>query len=313
MDPEELKKIRIELAPLRAARVPLEAVRWTHGRRDGPVGLVTGPLSHARADFSRGLKKTAHFVRVEYFLARLDEPSAVAAAIRRAKDAPEVLLIAVCRGGGDEQGLAVFSHPEVVRAVAEAACIKPVVTGIGHTTDHCLADDFASVAAPLPYAAGEAIHQARQAGWRRLRAERASASYSPAPFRRRADQDRGIGITLLVVGVLGTLLAIGSCPTGKHEQGSTNPSLTPAKQTSPSTKQAPAKKKRSDPPPQKPLVGSTPLPQERLAPQQPQPAKNSATAVQPDRSTAEAPGSPESVNEGPRIPRPDNTPLPNPD
>ena len=265
MDPEELKSILIELAPLRAARVPLEAVPWTHGRRDGPVGLVTGPGSRARADFSSGLKKTAHFVRVEYFLTRLDDPNAVAAAIRRAKDAPDVLVIAVCRGGGDEHHLSVFSHPDVVRAVAEAATIKPVVTGIGHTEDHCLADDFASVAAALPYAAGEVIHQARQAAWRRQKPERASATHSPAPFRWSSARQRRIVVTLAVAGVLGTLLAVASCPTDRRGSATSSQSVAPAKQHSAPTKQAPAKTKRSDPSPQKHSVGPTRPPEEQPA------------------------------------------------
>ena len=247
MNSAEPKNILSELEPLRAARVPLEAVRWTHGRRDGPIGLVTGPLSRARADFSSGLKKTAHFVRVEYFLARLDDPSAVAAAIRRAKDAPEVLVIAVCRGGGDEQGLSVFSHPDVVRAVAEAASIKPVVTGIGHTEDHCLADDYASVKAALPYAAGEVIHQARQAAWRRVRQAPASTTNSPTPFRRPAARQRRIPSKWLIAGVLGILLAIASCPIDRRVPATTERALTPPKRSSAPPKLTPTKKKPSEP------------------------------------------------------------------
>jgi len=201
-----------ELEPFRAARVHLDAARWNHGRRDGPIALVTGPGSHARVDFTRGLKKTAAFVRVEHFLARLDDPTAVAAEIRRARDAPDILLIAVCRGGGDERDLSVFSHPEVVRAVAEAATIKPVVTGIGHTRDHCLADDYASVAAELPYAAGEIIHQARQSAWRRrqpaLPSTSASRTYRGLPTFRRPSAP----IRPIFAGAVLILLAIAYCP-----------------------------------------------------------------------------------------------------
>lgn len=313
MDPEELRNILIELAPLRAARVPLEAVRWTHGRKDGPVGLVTGPLSRARADFSSGLKMSARFVRVEYFLARLDDPSAVAAAIRLAKDAHEVLVIAVCRGGGDEHDLSVFSHPDVVRAVAEAASIKPVVTGIGHTEDHCLADDFASVAAALPYAAGEAVHQARQAAWRRLQTARASATYSPAPLRRRSARQLGITVKLMVATVLGILLAVASCPADRRGSATTSQSVTPEKQRSAPTKQVPTKKKRSDPSPQKPSVGPTRSPDEQPAPPQQQPAQSPTNGRgspgSPPVGTSSSPGS---IQEGTEMMPAANTPQPNP-
>jgi hypothetical protein len=294
MDSEELKNILNELAPLRAARLPLEAVRWTHGRRDGPIGLVTGPLSRARADFSSGLKKAAHFVRVEYFLARLDDPSAVADAIRRAKDAPEVLVIAVCRGGGDANDLSVFSHPDVVRAVAEAASIKPVVTGIGHTEDHCLADEYASVAAALPYAAGEVIHQARQAAWRRLQEERASATYSPPPIRRRTAPQRGIWAKLLVAGVLGILLAIASCPKGLRGPATTERNLSPPKRSSVPPKATPATRKPSEPSPQKASVGPARPSEERAASRPRQTGQDSARS-------GEAPSSaPPAVRSGPR-------------
>lgn len=272
MNSGERNKIVDELAPLRAARVPLEAVRWTHGRKDGPIALVTGPGSRARADFSSGLKQTARYVRVEYFLARLDDPSAVAAAIRRAKDAPGILVIAVCRGGGDEHDLSVFSHPDVVRAVAEAASIRPVVTGIGHTEDHCLADDYASRAAALPYAAGEVIHQARQSAWRRLQPEPASWRYSraalrpPLPRRRpwRTARKRRATVPLIVAGVFGIFLAIASCPADRQRPAETSYHLAPAGPIA----QVPTKKKRSAPSPQQRPVAATRPPEEQPAPPQ---------------------------------------------
>lgn len=284
MDPEELRKVINELEPLRAARVALEAVRWTHGRTDGPVGLVTGPGSRARADFSSGLKKTARYVRVEHFLARLDDPSAVASAIRRAKDAPDVLVIAVCRGGGDERDLSVFSHPDVVRAVAEAASIKPVVTGIGHTEDHCLADDYATIAAALPYAAGDVIHQSRQAAWRRLQEERASVRHAPALFRRPTARHRGISVKWVVAGVLGALLAVASCPTDRRGPATTTRSPTPAKQDSASRRQEPTRRQRSEPSPQKSPVAPPRPPGEQPALPPPQAAQDPASAGEPPGS-----------------------------
>lgn len=283
MNPEELRNFLDELEPLRAARVPLEAVRWTHGRKDGPVALVTGPGSRARADFSSGLKQTARYVRVEYFFARLDDPIAVAAAIRRAKDAPGILVIAVCRGGGDEHDLSVFSHPDVVRAVAEAASMKPVVTGIGHTEDHCLADDYASIAAALPYAAGEVIHQARQSAWRRLQPERASPTYSPAPRRRRTARQRGVTVKLMVAGVFVFLLAVASCPADR--QGPATPSyhLAPTTHSPAPTTQVAKKKRRPAPPPKQSPVAPTRPPDEQPTsqPQQPAPIPTRPTEEQP--------------------------------
>jgi hypothetical protein len=298
MNPAERDRFFHELEPLRAARVPLDAVRWTHGREDGPIALVTGPGSRARADFSSGLKKTARYVRVEYFLARLDDPTAIAAAVRRAKDAPGILVIAVCRGGGDEHDLSVFSHPDVVRAVAEAASIKPVVTGIGHTEDHCLADDYASVAAELPYAAGAVIHQARQSAWWRLQQERAPATYARAPPRRRTARPRGQTVKLILAGVLGVFLAIASCPPDPRRPATTSHDLAPTPQLSWPTPQPSAPTlKRSAPFPQQPAVARLKAQENQAAPPRQQPAAASMTplegqAAPPAQPPALAPTSP---------------------
>jgi exodeoxyribonuclease VII large subunit len=61
---------------------------------------------------------------------------------------PNVDVIVIARGGGDPQGMLMFSDEELVREVA--ACKLPVISAIGHEEDHPLLDDVADVRASTP-------------------------------------------------------------------------------------------------------------------------------------------------------------------
>jgi exodeoxyribonuclease VII large subunit len=62
------------------------------------------------------------------------------------EELPEV--IAIIRGGGSADDLAVFNDEQLVRAVANSRV--PVITGIGHETDEVLADLAADFVASTP-------------------------------------------------------------------------------------------------------------------------------------------------------------------
>ena len=63
----------------------------------------------------------------------------------------EIDVIAIIRGGGRHENLAVFDEVDVVRAINSSQ--KYTVTGIGHHRDHTLADDVADYVAATPTAA----------------------------------------------------------------------------------------------------------------------------------------------------------------
>jgi exodeoxyribonuclease VII large subunit len=64
---------------------------------------------------------------------------------------PDILIIA--RGGGSFEDLIIFNDEELVRCAFKSDI--PIISAIGHETDHCLLDLVADVRAPTPTASAE--------------------------------------------------------------------------------------------------------------------------------------------------------------
>jgi exodeoxyribonuclease VII large subunit len=120
------------------------------------IGIVTSLAAAALHDVLTAIARRAPHVRVIVYPAPVqgaDAPALLADAIRRAGERAEVDTLIVCRGGGSLEDLWAFNDELVVRAVA--ACPIPVVCGVGHETDVCLAELAADLRAPTPTAAAE--------------------------------------------------------------------------------------------------------------------------------------------------------------
>jgi len=128
---------------------PRQAVPWP-GRVER-VALV-GPDGDGLADASAILRRAG--VPTRTFFAPSNDPRATVRQLSAAAAWGDVVLLV--RGGGDLDALA-YDDDRVVAAISQ--CPKPVVTGVGHTSDHVRADRVAAVACPTPTAAAVFVGQ----------------------------------------------------------------------------------------------------------------------------------------------------------
>lgn len=120
------------------------------------IAVVTSPRGKAIHDVLRTLARRYPLAEVLVVGVTVEGESADAAIVeglRVAQDAaPDVILLV--RGGGSYEDLMPFNSEIVARAVAASGI--PVVTGVGHEPDHCIADMVADLRASTPTAAAEA-------------------------------------------------------------------------------------------------------------------------------------------------------------
>jgi exodeoxyribonuclease VII large subunit len=131
------------------------------------VALVSARGKGAE-DFLTTLRARAPQVRVEFVETRVQGIGAdveIADALARAaRTNPDVVVLA--RGGGSYEDLFAFNLEPVVRAIVRSGA--PVITGIGHTGDHHLADDVADLSCETPSNAAQYIANLWQRGGERL-------------------------------------------------------------------------------------------------------------------------------------------------
>lgn len=119
-------------------------------------------------DFEKTMRERASHVCVDFIETRVQGINAeteIADAMDRASGLrPDLVVLA--RGGGSYEDLFTFNREAVVRAILRSAV--PVITGIGHTGDHHLADDVADLACETPSNAAHLIANLWQRGNERL-------------------------------------------------------------------------------------------------------------------------------------------------
>lgn len=153
--------LRMQVANL-ARKLEAEGLMAPERKRKPPkyptsIGLVTSPRGAAVHDVLRTLRR--RFPLAEVHLAGVpvegrDAPRYLAEGLALVS-ASGVEVVLLVRGGGSFEDLMPFNDEMLARAIA--ANPVPVVTGIGHEPDTCIADMVADLRASTPTAAAEAI------------------------------------------------------------------------------------------------------------------------------------------------------------
>ena len=163
------------------------------------VALVSAHGKGAE-DFLTTLRDRAPHVRVEFVETRVQGVGAdvdVADALDRAARSGADLIV-LARGGGAYEDLFAFNREPVVRAILRSTL--PIITGIGHTPDHHLADDVADLACETPSNAAQYIAGLWQRGRERLeqltlRLEREAHAAVAAAAQRGDVRDEALMLT----------------------------------------------------------------------------------------------------------------------
>lgn len=150
------KKLTAEglFAPERKRRLPEEIEK---------IGVISSTQAAGYADFCKILNERWGGLSVQ--VAHTQVQGIVAAdqvirALQYFNERSEVQVIALIRGGGSADDLAVFNDEKLVRAIAASKI--PVITGIGHEVDTSLADLAADVVASTPSNAAQMLTRDRR-------------------------------------------------------------------------------------------------------------------------------------------------------
>ena len=120
------------------------------------IGVVTSPNGAVWQDIQNVARRRYPLVELRLSPTAVQGDAAggqIAEAIRQLNDEGLADVIIVARGGGSLEDLWCFNSEEVARAIFGSGI--PVVSGVGHETDHTIADDVADQRAPTPSAAAE--------------------------------------------------------------------------------------------------------------------------------------------------------------
>lgn len=122
------------------------------------IGVISSTQAAGYADFCKILNERWGGLEVQVAHTQVQGMAAADQIIRALQyfnERAEVQVIALIRGGGSADDLAVFNDEALVRAVAASKI--PVITGIGHEVDESLCDLAADVVASTPSNAAQML------------------------------------------------------------------------------------------------------------------------------------------------------------
>lgn len=122
------------------------------------IGVVTSPTGAAIQDMLNILTRrfsSFHLILNPVKVQGEGAAQEIAQAIRQFNQHKLVDVIIVGRGGGSIEDLWAFNEEIVAEAIFNSEI--PIISAVGHETDHCIADYVADVRAPTPSAAAEIV------------------------------------------------------------------------------------------------------------------------------------------------------------
>ena len=136
------------------------------------IGVISSTQAAGYADFCKIIN--ARWGGLEILTAHTQVQGMAAAdqiirALKYFNEKAEVDIIAIIRGGGSADDLAVFNDEQLTRAIAASRI--PVITGIGHEIDESLADLAADIRASTPSNVAEMLTPDKQAEINRINGE----------------------------------------------------------------------------------------------------------------------------------------------
>ena len=134
------------------------------------IGVISSTQAAGYADFCKILN--ARWGGLDVLTAHtqvqgMEAADQIIRALRYFNEHGDVDIIAIIRGGGSADDLAVFNDEKLVREIAASRI--PVITGIGHEVDESLADLAADVRASTPSNVAEMLTPDKQAEISRVR------------------------------------------------------------------------------------------------------------------------------------------------
>lgn len=134
------------------------------------IGVISSPQAAGYADFVKilnerwgGLKLQVAKTQVQGIIAA----DQIIRALNYFNERNEVGVVAIIRGGGSADDLAVFNDENLVRAIAVSKI--PVITGIGHEVDESLSDLAADLVGSTPSNVAQILSKDKNAEIARLK------------------------------------------------------------------------------------------------------------------------------------------------
>lgn len=128
------------------------------------IGVISSTQAAGYADFIKIINERwggLHITTAHTQVQGMDAADQIVRALNYFNEHGGVEVIAIIRGGGSAEDLAVFNDEKLVRAIAASKI--PVITGIGHEVDESLSDLAADVKASTPSNVAQMLTRDRKA------------------------------------------------------------------------------------------------------------------------------------------------------